>query len=240
MSEASEPSSAYFGIETDNHASWLVVVSITFLIYSFFAITGKVISRVRRSTLDITALQSYDWVILGAFLVALAQCTLTIRACHSGLGQHEASLSVSSLNDVRKVRPPTTLAASAKEAQFLFAGSLLNVAVHALAKLSTALIIIAINERKSLEIASKATGAVSVVWAIGSILLLSFRCGSTVPWTVDRGRCINDSRVYIAINLFNALTDLVLVVIPCMMMWRVQTNKSVKMRVVGLFATRLL
>lgn len=96
----------FFAIQPDNDTSWIVVITITFLIYSFLAVAGKVVSRLQRSSATVTSLKSYNWTVLASFIFALAQAVLIIKTCEDGLGQHADTLDDSTLSKARKARIP--------------------------------------------------------------------------------------------------------------------------------------
>lgn len=97
-----------------------------------------------------------------------------------------------------------------------------------------------INSRKELKQAGFAVLGVIVAWGVSSILLLSFRCGTSRPWLDQKDKCLSDFGVYLGIDIGNIITDIILVILPTIMMWSLQIAIGLKAQVIGLFATRLL
>lgn len=96
---------AYFQISPQNRSPWVVVTSVVFLIYSILAVITKIVSRVH-----LTAMKSYDHLIIVSTLAALVETILVIAACRAGLGQHEAALSSDQLrryNHASSIFTPT-------------------------------------------------------------------------------------------------------------------------------------
>jgi hypothetical protein len=228
-------------VDSDNHSAWIVVVSITFLVYATIGVTAKILSRFRRSSVSIDSLKTYDWAVMGGLALLPIQTALIIVACRHGLGQHEVDISSSDLVALRKVSSESHNSwTSANKSQHFFASNLLGTVIQLCGKAATALIIIAINERKGLNVACTITLGVCVLWAIAAVFVLAFRCGSSPPWRREDESCLNAFQTYGAVNVVNILSDIALVVLPCIMTSRVQTRTAVKLRVSYLFMTRLM
>lgn len=82
----------------DNHASWVVIFSIVFYIYSLMAVAAKIFIRFHLLTL-----QSYDFALILGMICLFVQTAVVITACNSGLGRHFDSLSVDELIRYQKV-----------------------------------------------------------------------------------------------------------------------------------------
>jgi len=99
MGNESEP---FFQATSDNHAGWVVIVTVSFVIYAILGVSAKLIYR-----LQLTAMKLYDWAVVVAMLLALVQSILVVNACHHGLGQHQAALPNSKFDVFLKVRRST-------------------------------------------------------------------------------------------------------------------------------------
>jgi hypothetical protein len=233
MDTSAEP---FFASNSTQHAAWIVVVTITFLIYAVGGVVAVLVVRKRTGSP-----RFYDLLLIGALLVSLAQAVVLIRACHDGLGTRQLTMSSSSIDTVHKVWLKNHAICNLSNLlQEYFTTSIMLVVVHALAKLSASMFFLAINARPVLKRTTHLLMIVIALWAVSSIILLAVRCGTSVPWSRDDDSCRSYSGVYIGIDVGNIVTDLVLVVLPMIMMWDLQTNMQTKIHVIALFASRLL
>lgn len=99
MDNESEP---FFQVTPDNHAGWVVITTVSFVVYAMLGVSAKLVYR-----LQLTAMKSYDWAVILAMLLALVQSILVVNACHHGLGQHQAALPESTFDIFSKVRRAT-------------------------------------------------------------------------------------------------------------------------------------
>lgn len=88
----------FFEVSSTNHAGWVVITTVTFLVYSIMGVVAKLVSR-----FQLAALMSYDWSVLLAMVLAILQSVWILRACRHGLGERETGLSSSALELVSKV-----------------------------------------------------------------------------------------------------------------------------------------
>lgn len=109
-----------------------------------------------------------------------------------------------------------------------------------LAKISVTLLVMAIDSGRELKIASYVVLGLVVAWETSSVFLFGFQCGASSPWSADTDRCLDQFDVYLGVNISNIVTDIALLVLPTVMLWRVQTSFDVKARVIGYFAIRIL
>lgn len=124
--------------------------------------------------------------------------------------------------------------------QELYAASLLSVLAHAAAKISVALFVLAINARRDLKLVCFAVLGIIVAWAVSSVFVIAFRCSLPTPWRGGANSCMDSFLVYLGINIVNIATDLALIVVPTVMMWKVQTGLDVRVQIISLFASRIL
>lgn len=93
-----ESAPAYYPVTEDNHAAWVVVVSLVLFICSALCVTAKIVIR-----FQIVSIQSYDYVLVVGTILLLIQTTIIVLACNAGLGQHQGSLSGDILERFNKV-----------------------------------------------------------------------------------------------------------------------------------------
>ncbi len=87
---------SFFEVSSTNHVRWVVIVTVTFLVYSIMGVVAKLVSRFR-----LAALKSYGWSVILGMVLAFVQSVLILKACCNGLGKHEAILSQQPLNCTR-------------------------------------------------------------------------------------------------------------------------------------------
>lgn len=82
---------------------------------------------------------------------------------------------------------------------------------------------------------------VIIAWAVGSILALALRCSMPTPWQWNTpAKCINQTALFQAIATLNILTDVAIVLLPCMLIRSVQLSGWKRFRIMALLATRIL
>lgn len=107
--------SPYFTVSSEDHAGWLVVVSIVFLIYSVMGVVGKIILKV-----NMTSMRNPDFILIASLVFSsngghwsctdrdkallLIQTVFIVSACNKGLGRHSASLDAEQFDTFAKVR----------------------------------------------------------------------------------------------------------------------------------------
>ena len=97
-----------------------------------------------------------------------------------------------------------------------------------------------ITPRKDLKFACWALLGIIAVWGLCAVFLVAFRCQLPNPWFGPAEKCINLYPLNLGIDLTNIVTDIALVVLPAVMMSTVQTSFDKRMRVIALFASRVL
>lgn len=78
----------FFEVSSTNHAGWVVIVTVTFLVYSIMGVVAKLVSRFL-----LAAVMSYDWSVMLGIVFAFVQSVWILMACRNCLGKHETILS---------------------------------------------------------------------------------------------------------------------------------------------------
>ena len=117
---------------------------------------------------------------------------------------------------------------------------MLQVLAHTLSKISVALFVLALNARRDIKLASYTLLVGITAWGLCGVFVLAFRCALPKPWNDSHDECLDAFTTYPGINIANIVTDIALVVLPTVMMWGVHTSFDVKLRVTGLFASRIM
>lgn len=124
--------------------------------------------------------------------------------------------------------------------QDVYAAMILQVLAHTLSKISVTLFVLALNATRPIKLAGYCLLAAITAWGICSVFILAFRCSLPTPWNGSEGECLDATKIYVGINIVNIMTDIALVALPTVMMWGVHTSFNVKLRVIGLFASRIM
>lgn len=121
------------------------------------------------------------------------------------------------------------------------AAHMLLIVALALAKGSTIMFVQRILSRdlRRLYLACYALLAVFAVWAIGSMVALSVDCESTSYVAENMAAlCGQQGTIWAIISALDALTELLLILMPSIMVWPLQLSFSLKIQVVTAFAFR--
>lgn len=89
---------APFPLTKDNHAAWVVVITITFFFYTFGAVTTKLSIRYKAA-----GWRPNDTVLAFALLVLLVQSICVVTSCKNGLGKHQHSVTSEELDKFDRV-----------------------------------------------------------------------------------------------------------------------------------------
>jgi hypothetical protein len=111
-------------------------------------------------------------------------------------------------------------------------------AMLAFAKASLLCFYYRMSQIRWVRITSAYLGIIITAYSIALILSLSFACNPIKKaWdvTVTEGTCINRPAVYVLLAVLNIATDVILLVIPIPMVWRLQMPVAQKIGVVVVF-----
>lgn len=75
------------------------------------------------------------------------------------------------------------------------------------------------------------------LWTVFSIFALLFQCGVKLPWVYTPKKCTGG--VWYAVVLLNLLSDAVLSFFFAPTLWKLQTSRSQRLKVISLFAIRI-
>lgn len=89
---------ALFPLTEDNHAAWVVVITITFFIYTFGAVTTKLSIRYKAAGWRPT-----DTVLALGLLILFVQSICMVASCQIGLGKHQYALTPTKLEHFDQV-----------------------------------------------------------------------------------------------------------------------------------------
>lgn len=89
---------AFFQLTDDDHAAWVVVITITFFVYTFGAVTAKLSIRYRAS-----GWRPNDTVLALGLVVLFVQTVCVVVSCQIGLGKHQDALTPKRLEQFDQV-----------------------------------------------------------------------------------------------------------------------------------------
>lgn len=89
---------AIFPLTEDDHAAWVVVIAITFFIYTFGAVTTKLSLRYKAA-----GWRPNDTVLAVGLLVLFVQSIFVVTSCTTGLGKHQDSVTLEDLDKFDRV-----------------------------------------------------------------------------------------------------------------------------------------
>ena len=171
-----------------------------------------------------------DDVLIGvAMLFGIAQTAVIHRSASCGLGQHEDTLSEAMFETY------------AKHAYY---GNILFVATLLFSKLSTIFLLTRLAPRHNTRLICQAVATFFVVWALGSILGLTFQCQLPRPWDyreTDTHQCpVRAAALNYSIMAFDIATDIACIIIPIYLLWNLQIAVHRRWTLIGAFGCRLV
>jgi hypothetical protein len=82
------------------------------------------------------------------------------------------------------------------------------------------------------------TSIVVVGWSVLSFFALVFQCGIDHPWIYTSQKCTGE--IWYGVVVFNVMSDAVLAFFFAPALWKLQGKRSEYLRVIALFAVRLV
>ncbi|KIW99382.1 uncharacterized protein Z518_11370 [Rhinocladiella mackenziei CBS 650.93] len=208
------------GLNSNNHGPWLIVCAYIFIVLSLMTIFIKLFTRFKATN----RLTPNDYFILIAGFLAVAQTITITISVHFGMGQRRKNLSDSKFESFE---------------QTYYAANILGIAILAATKASVTLLIVAINPTRQLLLSCYAILGFVGLWTVASILALAFQCNLPSPWDFEGNKCVDLFALNAGIHTLNILSDLLIVLVPFLMMRKVQVSFSKRFIVTGLFSSRL-
>ncbi|KAF2502852.1 hypothetical protein BU16DRAFT_20645 [Lophium mytilinum] len=191
--------------------SWaFVTLLIAFIRFSF--------ARVQRLPFKLD-----DWSFSLAAVFAIATSVCYHVATNGGLGRHIADLSPHELDTYYKA---------------MFASQFVGITSMAFAK--TSFFLLADRVAPQFPRTFYSIIAMIAVWAIFSMLAVSFQCHLPNAWVYSPSECPTHGYLAYPIIIGNALTDAFLALWFLPTIWRVLIDRNKRLAVIALFGTRLL
>ncbi|KAL8826830.1 MAG: hypothetical protein Q9170_007254 [Blastenia crenularia] len=226
-------------VTADDYGPLVKVVTWFLLVATIITVTTRTAMKwalSRKTTFD-------DVVILAAAALGIGQSiAVTAGSVPNGLGQR-----------FRKVPASQTTAFQ----KSYYTAVLLYIPCICLSKLAVLFLLRTITPIRTHRRMVVAAGIVTVGWATAAELIIAFQCKLPTPWAIFDGHCIDivslgkkpnerteahcisQTTFWYSFTLLQLLLDIVLVILPWVVVRRVQMSKHRKVVIIGCFATRL-
>ncbi|PIG79925.1 hypothetical protein AARAC_010355, partial [Aspergillus arachidicola] len=208
-------------VTPENHGAWVITVSTMLLIVAALATIVTLVSRVR----ILRSLTWSDTFLIAATLLFVSQTTCVNLASSSGIGKHRDTLSDVAFQSYNR---------------FLYASQILSVLVLACSKVAVALLLISIKPFNTVLLACKILLWLVGAWTITFTLALAIQYAQPQVWNLNSGRCIDQQALYTGLAVSHILLDIGLVVLPMILMKKVQMSKWKCFQICALFGLRVL
>ncbi|OQE29407.1 hypothetical protein PENSTE_c002G08450 [Penicillium steckii] len=215
-----EQHDAFQALTSDNRGTIITLTSVSFLIVAIIFVLAKFGSAIyfkqRRTAVNIP--------IWAALVLSIVQVVLLQKAVDHGLGKHRDRLSEGDIQTWSKLA---------------FAAHILLILVLSLSKMSTILLVWKLTPDKSLRRVCVVTAAIVVGWSIFAIFGIAFQCSLPDPWLYSPERCTGKGAIFYPIAIFNIITEIIIVVLPCIMMRNVQLALHKRVKILCSFFSRI-
>lgn len=85
-----------------------------------------------------------------------------------------------------------------------------------------------------------ALGAFVCVWMVSCFFIIGFQCHLPHPWQFVEGQCIDTAGFWTYAHIINILTNSALIVLPWLILSRLQMKATRKYIIIGCFTARVL
>ncbi|KAJ5802476.1 uncharacterized protein N7503_004926 [Penicillium pulvis] len=211
-----------FEISDEDHGGYAAVTVYTLLALTIVVVLTRLFSRWYIGRV----IHSDDILLAAATLSGTLQSIIVQLAISNGLGRKRSTIDNHHFRLFLK---------------YEYVAQILLVMTIALSKISSGLLFKSTLTSKGYTWANMSLiGAISA-WAIGSILALALRCSLPTPWEWNlTEKCINQPALFQAIAALNIITDVALVVLPCVLLRNVQLSRWKRFRIMALIASKLV
>ena len=120
----------------------------------------------------------------------------------------------------------------------MYASQMLSIMPKAFAKLSVVWLVRRISENPSMRKTCLVDSICLLVWAAFSLFSIVFQCGKVQPWVYAPQKCAGD--LWYVVVVLNIVTDAILAFFFAPTLWKLQTSRSQRIKVIMLFAIRIV
>jgi len=208
-----------FAITDDDHGGYVCVASYTLLILTVLLVVTRVFTR----WYVVKFIKADDVLLMVAACLATLQCVFVQLAVNHGLGKKRRTVSDSDFDLYQK---------------YQYAAQMVLILTVSMAKASLAVLIHSLMADRYSLLASRSLLTMIIVWGATAIFTTAFGCSLPHPWDLT-GHCINLTTAHDAIWSLDIVTDIFLIVLPCLVFWKVNDPMR-RYRVTVLFAARII
>ncbi|KAI0019843.1 hypothetical protein F4780DRAFT_409168 [Xylariomycetidae sp. FL0641] len=210
----------YGVITDDDHGSFVIIAAWISACISVLFVAVRVLLRSWKSH----KLGLDNTVILLALLCAIAASISVSEAVAHGLGRHIDTLSEADIRSYYRAH---------------LASDILSVLVFVFAKLSLAVLLSHLTPSSTIQHMLLGFTVFTILWCLSAVFSFSFQCGAKLPTREPDSLCDDEGALYFAHGIINILTDIFLIALPILVLWKVQMCAEQRFTVLGLFWTRL-
>ncbi|KAL8968192.1 MAG: hypothetical protein Q9197_005013 [Variospora fuerteventurae] len=197
-------------------------------ILTWFLLAATVLAVVARVTTKMAIskrLTNDDFLIFLALAFSIGQAVAVSLQTSNGLGQHEAALSAFQMDNFYK---------------FDYASNLLFILNLCFAKLSVLQLLRFVTPVKLHLRLVLGAGAFVTLWSIASELASALQCKTPNTWKVIGNQCFDRAAFWNAYGAFNLITEAALLILPLVILWKLQTQAKKKAVIYSCFASRIV
>ncbi|EWZ97206.1 hypothetical protein FOWG_04400 [Fusarium oxysporum f. sp. lycopersici MN25] len=202
-----------------NKAPIVRAMTALLMVISIQAATIRIVTRVT----TVGSLSLDDGLVAASTVLAVIQSIIVIFEGSAGLGKRDG-IDTDQISLILKSQ---------------YASNILFITVLFLAKISATRTIRSMASRERQRLVLITEGVISL-WALGSIVASLFECSLPKPWDYIHGKCFNRALFWTVVDIVNIMTDIIVTGILIDMFKSLQTSRSKKFLVIGVFGCRIL
>ena len=122
--------------------------------------------------------------------------------------------------------------------KYIYASEILALIPMACAKLSVVSLVMRIPGDRSMRRPCQAASIIILLWTIFSLFAISFQCGAVHPWVYTPQNCAGG--LWYPVIILNMLTDALHAFFFTPVLWKLQTSRAMRLRVICLFGVRIV
>lgn len=209
-------------ITEDDFSSLPKVISWVLIIAEAFAVFAKLITLgyMRRFRWFST-----DNVLIVVSLVFSIGLVVSVSLAGSyGLGQRQANLDSDSLQRFQKA---------------IYASDMLFIVTLALSKMAVLVLLWSLTPDVTHHRFMFVAGAIIAVWGTSSVFVAAFQCSIPQTWAILSSHCIDRHAFWTYFGILNIITELHLILLPCLIISDLQTRFVRKLSVMSAFMLRV-
>ncbi|OCK78505.1 hypothetical protein K432DRAFT_427219 [Lepidopterella palustris CBS 459.81] len=208
---------------TDHNGTVVGIVSWVFLALTIISVSTRLVIKWthfrgrRQIGLD-------DLVIVLATIFSIGQTAAVSVQVAQGLDQRLSSLNLTQLNDFQVTD---------------YASNIMYIANLGTTRISVFLFIRQITPDPLQNKLAAGLGPLSLVWSVTSIFAASFQCSPSNTWKFLNNKCFNRTAFANYIGISNIILELIFILFPSIIIWKLRANKRGKLCATLCFSARL-